>query len=178
APPDADPWLVGHLRRWAYLPGDPAAPITTDDPITPYQLEIRGEWQAAAEAWTARSCPYDAAIAQLRGDISAVETALATFRRLGASAAARRAQQRLNDMRGHTPSQHTDTSADPHGLTSRQRDILELLAVGHSDADIANALGISPRTVSTHVGAILTKLGVHNRTQAAVYARQQPRSHN
>jgi DNA-binding NarL/FixJ family response regulator len=117
---------------------------------------------------------YDAAIAQLRGDVSAVETALATFRRLGAHAAARRAQQRRNHMRGGTVSRHTD----PQGLTRRQRDILDLLAVGHGDADIANALGISPRTVSTHIGAILTKLGVHNRSQAAAYARQESQSHN
>ncbi|HXL60693.1 MAG TPA: LuxR C-terminal-related transcriptional regulator, partial [Mycobacterium sp.] len=65
---------------------------------------------------------------------------------------------------------HADTRADPHGLTLRERDVLELLSAGHSDADIATTLCISPKTASNHVSAILTKLGVNNRTQAAAYA--------
>jgi DNA-binding CsgD family transcriptional regulator len=65
------------------------------------------------------------------------------------------------------------TIADPHGLTSRERDVLELIGAGHSDAEIAAALFISPKTAGRHVGAILAKLGVRNRTQAAAYAHQQ-----
>jgi predicted ATPase/DNA-binding CsgD family transcriptional regulator len=64
-----------------------------------------------------------------------------------------------------------DTRADPQRLTRRELEILELLAVGHSDAEIANRLFISQRTVNNHVHAILHKLGVQNRTQAAAYAR-------
>ena len=125
----------------------------------------------------AAGCPYDAAIAQLGGDLDAVQAALGTFRRLGARAAARRAQQRLAQLRGRSPDlRRKDTSADPHGLTMRQRDVLELLAAGHSDAEIATALHISPKTANTHVCAIMAKLGVHNRTQAAAYARQTPAS--
>ena len=170
----ADPWLVGHLRRWLHLSGGPPASIPADDPVTPYRLEISGDWRAAADAWTALGCPYDAALAQLGGDIPAVKEALATFRRLGARAAARRARQRLAQTRGLTPHpRRADTRADPHGLTRRERDVLELLARGHRDADIASILCISPKTVGKHVSAILTKLGVQNRTQAAAYA---PRS--
>ncbi len=62
-----------------------------------------------------------------------------------------------------------------HRLTRRELEILELLSVGHSDAEIAGKLFISQRTVNNHVHAILNKLGVHNRTQAAAaYARQRP----
>jgi predicted ATPase/DNA-binding CsgD family transcriptional regulator len=67
-----------------------------------------------------------------------------------------------------------ETRADPHRLTRRECEILELLAVGHSDAEIANRLFISQRTVNNHVHAILNKLGVQNRTQAATHARQRP----
>jgi predicted ATPase/DNA-binding CsgD family transcriptional regulator len=67
-----------------------------------------------------------------------------------------------------------ETRADPQRLTRREREILELLAVGNSDAEIANILFISQRTVNNHVHAILSKLGVHNRTQAATYARKGP----
>jgi DNA-binding CsgD family transcriptional regulator len=168
----AEPWLVGQLRRWVYLAGGPTE-TASGDPLTPYELEISGDWQAAAQAWTRRGCPYDAAIAQLGGDIDAVGSALATFRRLGARAAARRAQQRLAHLRGRNPDlRRNDTSADPHGLTKRQREILELLAAGNSDTEIATALHISPKTANTHVCAIMAKLGVHNRTQAAAHARQ------
>ncbi|HEX2286938.1 MAG TPA: response regulator transcription factor [Mycobacterium sp.] len=65
---------------------------------------------------------------------------------------------------------HADTRAHPYGLTRRERDVLELIAAGKRDTDIANALYISTKTASHHVGAILAKLGVHNRTQAAAYA--------
>ncbi len=168
-----DPWLGGHLLRWAHLPGSTPAP-TTASPSTPYFLEVTGDWKAASEAWNRRGCPYDAAVAQLGGDIPAVEAAVGTFRQLGARAAADRARQRLSALRGGRIRRHrADTRAHPHGLTRREREILELLAVGHSDADIASTLFISQRTVNNHVHAILGKLGVHNRTQAAGYASRK-----
>jgi DNA-binding NarL/FixJ family response regulator len=109
--------------------------------------------------------------------MAAVQAALATFRGLGARTAARRARQRLAELGGSTPdTRHSSTSADPHGLTRRQREVLDLLAAGHSDTEIAAALCLSPRTVNNHVGAILAKLGVHSRKQAAVYAEQHTKS--
>jgi DNA-binding CsgD family transcriptional regulator len=169
----ADPWLVGHLRRWAHLAGGSFNDAPTDDGVTPYRLEISGDWQGAAAEWVRLGCPYDAAIAQLGGDIPAVQTALDTFRRLGARAAARRARQRLATLRGRTPcSQRADTLADPNGLTRRQREVLDLIAAGHSDSQIAAALHISAKTASNHVSSILSKLGVDNRTQAAAHARK------
>jgi DNA-binding CsgD family transcriptional regulator/tetratricopeptide (TPR) repeat protein len=170
----ADSWLVGHLRRWAHLAGGPFEDAPTADTATPYRLEISGDWRAAVAEWTRLGCPYDAAIAQLGGDIAAVETALATFRGLGARAAARRAQQRLAHLRGRDPDPRSKaTIADPHGLTPRERDVLELVAAGHSDPEIAAALHISRKTANRHVGSILAKLGVRNRTQAATYAQRQ-----
>jgi len=71
-------------------------------------------------------------------------------------------------LRGRTPGgRRPDTLADPDGLTRRQRDVLELLAAGHSDTEIATTLCISRRTAAHHVAAILARLGVNNRTQAA-----------
>jgi DNA-binding CsgD family transcriptional regulator len=171
-PNTVSPWLIGDLSRWAHLPGGPPQP-PGDAPPTPFELEISGDWQGAANAWIARGCPYDAAIAQLGGDITAVQSALDTFRSLGARAAARRAQQQLTRLRGPTRrSRRADVLADPHGLTRREREVLELLAAGRSDTDIAAALHISRKTVGHHVSAIITKLGVDNRTQAAAHTRQ------
>ena len=58
-------------------------------------------------------------------------------------------------------------------LTPREREVLALLAKGHSSTEIANELVISPRTLGTHVQHILSKLGVHNRTQAVAMEHQR-----
>ena len=171
---DGDPWLVWQLHRWAQLSGGPPTSVAIDGPLTPFQFEVSGDWGDAAQEWTRRGCLYDAAIAQLGGDIGAVQAALGAFRELGARAAARRAQQRLSQLRGRTPhSRRADTLADPDGLTRREREVLELLAHGRSDAEIAAALHISPKTAGTHVSSILAKLGVDNRIQAATRALQR-----
>jgi DNA-binding CsgD family transcriptional regulator len=167
-----DPWLVGRLLRWVYLAGGAMDDSVTVDTASPYRLEISGDWQSAAAEWTSLGCPYDTAVAQLGGDADAVEAALGTFRRLGARAAAKRAQQRLAELKGRNPDTRRPTTiADPHGLTQRERDVLELIKAGHSDAEIARILFISPKTANKHVGAVLSKLGVRNRAQAvAAYA--------
>jgi len=55
-------------------------------------------------------------------------------------------------------------------LTGRERDVLELLAAGQSNREVARTLHISEKTVKTHVSAVLAKLGVADRTQAALLA--------
>ena len=59
---------------------------------------------------------------------------------------------------------------EPDRLTRREREVLELIAHGHSNKRIAFALEISEKTVKTHVGHLLAKLGVSDRTQAALLA--------
>jgi DNA-binding NarL/FixJ family response regulator len=56
-------------------------------------------------------------------------------------------------------------------LSVRELEVLRHLAAGHTDREIATRLGISPRTVETHVGSVLHKLGVRNRAQAAARYR-------
>jgi len=57
-------------------------------------------------------------------------------------------------------------------LTAREREILDLLAGGHDNREIAGRLNISEKTVRNHVSLVLGKLGVHNRSQAIVLARE------
>src|SRR5437762_909785 len=62
-------------------------------------------------------------------------------------------------------------SAVPNpGLTRRELEVLQFLALGHSNRDIARQLFLSEKTVKAHLAAIFRKLGVSNRTQAALAA--------
>ena len=69
-------------------------------------------------------------------------------------------------------SSDTGAALDLTELTPREREVLALLAEGRSSSEIARELVISPRTLGTHVQHILSKLGVHNRTQAVAVAHK------
>ena len=71
------------------------------------------------------------------------------------------------------PAAATPAAADPAkilGLSAREWEVLELVADGRSNAEIAETLFISPKTASVHVTHILDKLGVSNRVEAATIA--------
>ena len=78
---------------------------------------------------------------------------------------------RLLDMfASRFPAADSPTPANLKHLTDREREVLTLVARGYSNAEIAAELVVSETTVKTHVGNVLTKLGLRDRVQAAVYA--------
>jgi len=92
--------------------------------------------------------------------------ALATFERLGAQPDVDRTSALLRSL--GQPGARPRTSLGD--LTARERDVLELVGQGLTNAEIGGRLYISAKTVEHHVGRVLTKLGVRSRAEAAAVA--------
>jgi DNA-binding CsgD family transcriptional regulator/tetratricopeptide (TPR) repeat protein len=165
------PRLRAEILRYAQLAG---VPIEVSAEISePWASAIRGDWSAAAEAWRADQRPYELAIELLAsGEVEPTLEALGLLERLGAEPAARLARRQLRSLgvrhipRGPQPL----TRRHPAGLTERQAEVLDLLVEGLTNAQIADRLVVSVRTVDHHVGAILQKLEVTSRQEAAARA--------
>src|SRR3954451_19471172 len=164
-----EPWRLGELGLWLWRAGalDHEPPL--DRMALPYRLEIGGDWQAAAEEWRRIGCPYEEALTLAQGDRPAQLQALEILTGLGAAPAAAlvRRKLRAEDARGIPRGPRVATRHNPLGLTARQVDILRLLAEDLSNKEIAARLRIAPKTVDHHVCAILAKLEVATRKQAA-----------
>ncbi|AGZ39984.1 LuxR family transcriptional regulator [Actinoplanes friuliensis DSM 7358] len=167
------PWFIGQLAYWQWRGGEPVA--VPELIGLPYRLVIEGDWRAAAAEWARRGCSYARAEVLACGDNEATAEALHILDGLGAAAAARRVRAELRDRGARVPrGPRPSTAAHPHGLTARQREVLTLLVEGLSNAEIAGRLTLSAKTVDHHVSAVLGKLGVPSRGQAAAAARRLP----
>jgi DNA-binding CsgD family transcriptional regulator len=165
-------WRIGQLACWLRRAGG-LLPPGVQPLAPPCVLELAGDLRAAADAWAALGCPYEQALALLGGDEADLRHAHALLDELGAAPAARIARRRLRALgvRDLQRGANRCTRTDPLGLTARERQVLELLAQQLSNRAIAQRLHRSERTVENHVAALLGKLGVTSRTDAAALAR-------
>lgn len=167
------PWFVGELSYWLWRAG--AAPPVTEGCAEPYALQMAGRWREAASAWDALGCPYETARALAEGDTDAQHEALTLAERLGARPMAdqlRRSLQRAG-VRGVARGPRVSTQAHPAGLTGAEQRVLALLAEGLRNAEIAERLSRSVRTVDHQVASVLGKLGAASRAEAVERAHRE-----
>ena len=165
------PWAIGELAFWQWRLG--LAEPDLDGAAEPFAAHVRGDHPAAAAGWRALGCPYEEAWAQAdSGSEPEMRGALDALIGLGAQPLADRVRRQLRAAGAsgipHGPRPSTASSAA--GLTRREREVLALLANGLTDRQIAERLFVSPKTAGHHVSAILGKLGVRTRTEAATTA--------
>jgi DNA-binding CsgD family transcriptional regulator len=162
-------WYLGEMACWRRRAG------IQDDDVRPevsrrYAAELHGEFDEAARLWTALGCDYDAAMALASSDDDdLLRRSLVKLQRLGARAAAAVVARKLraHGATGISRGPRATTQRNPASLTDRELEVLELIQAGMRNAQIAKRLFLATKTVDHHVSAILRKLSVDTRAQAA-----------
>jgi DNA-binding CsgD family transcriptional regulator/tetratricopeptide (TPR) repeat protein len=166
-----DPWLLGALALWRRRVG--LDPGVTSGAAEPYALHLAGNWAEAAALWAELGCPYEAALARADAEHERpLRQALDELHALEATGAATAVARRLRGL-GATRvprGPRAATRRNVANLTARQLEVLALVGEGLRNKEIAARLVLSERTVDHHVAAILRKLEVGTRGQAAARA--------
>jgi DNA-binding CsgD family transcriptional regulator len=168
-----DRWIAGSLSVWRRRLG--GEPEETGPVPKPYELELSGDYAEAAAFWEKLECPYTAAIALSFGDDEdGLRRSHDALLELGARPAAAIVARKLRERgaRGLTRGPRPGTREHPSGLTGREAEVLDLVAEGLTNAEIAARFHISEKTVGHHVSSILRKLGVESRYEAAKLATE------
>lgn len=143
--------------------------------------DARVHWHQAVTLFASAQLPAETASARLElarvisvdrptAAIAELEAAHQTFQELGARRDADQAAALIRTLGGPNktgPKRRTE-------LTRREDEVLELIALGLSNAEIGERLFISPKTAEHHVGRILSKLGLRSRAEAAAHAARRP----
>jgi DNA-binding CsgD family transcriptional regulator/tetratricopeptide (TPR) repeat protein len=167
-------YVAGELAAWRRRAGhdEPPPPLRLPEP---YGLELAGHPDKAADLWTRLGCRYEAALALAWADDDALlMRAHRSLQHLGARAAARAVARRLRErgVRGLPRGPRAATRDNAAGLTTRELEVLQLLADGQTNPTIAERLYLSPRTIDHHVSSLLRKLDSHTRGEAVAEARR------
>lgn len=158
---------IGDLGIWLWRAGE--LPTLDERAEKGYALAVAGRAREAATEWERLSMPYEAALS-LAGSSDPADLLRAhqELTRLGAAAVAHKVALRLRDLGSPVPrGPRATTRSNPGGLTEREWEIAGLLALGLSNAEIADRLVVSPKTVGHHVSAVLAKLAVRRRAEVA-----------
>lgn len=168
------PWITDELAFWVWRATGTGEPLEGSE--TPFALQMAGSWQQASDAWADVGCVYEQAVAMMDSpDPPHLLQALEILDGLQAAPAAAKLRRQLRGMGVHgiPRGPRQETRSHPAGLTPRQVEVLELVAEGLTNADIADRLFVSPKTVDHHVSALLMKLEVSSRQEAAAIAHDR-----
>lgn len=161
---------VNHQAELALYLRRAGAQVDVPEGQHPFAVQARGDVRRAADLWGREGAAYHqaAALAQSSQEADLIE-ALTILDRIGAIPLARTVRSALRGLgaRGIPRGPQATTRHNPAGLTGRQLDVLPLIAEGLTNSEIADQLVLSVRTVDSHVAAILMKLGVSSRQEAA-----------
>ena len=164
-------WSIGELAVWRRRAGVEEHIALSG--AEPYAAQLAGDWRRAAGLWADLGSPYRAALALADGDDDgALRQALQSLQQMDARPAAAIVARKLRrrGARGLPRGPRAVTRRNPATLTGRQVEVLELVAQGLRNAEIAERLFLSERTVAHHVSAILRKLEVPSRGEASAAA--------
>jgi DNA-binding CsgD family transcriptional regulator/tetratricopeptide (TPR) repeat protein len=163
-------WELGALGWWLAVAGEHReSPV---DVARPFALMLEGSAREAADEWRRLGCPLWRALALAASpDLADGRDALEIVDSIGASAV-RPALLRDRRARGFPLPRgpRPASRANASGLTAREVDVLRLLADGLSNADVAERLFLSEKTVGHHVSSVLRKLGEPTRSRAVAHA--------
>jgi DNA-binding CsgD family transcriptional regulator/tetratricopeptide (TPR) repeat protein len=167
-------WNLSETALWLAILGEPVPLEEIGSRLrAPHRAHIAGDWRIAAQLWEELGCPYEQALALSQGDEASRREALRLLDALGAEPAAARVRRELRAMgaRAVPRGPIAATRASPAGLTRRQAQVFVLLVKGLNNGQIARRLSISRKTTEHHVSAIIARLGVGSRGEAAAVAR-------
>lgn len=141
----------------------------------PHAAMATADWAGAAAAFGKAGWDHDRALMlSLLDDQASLADALTICRRLDAPPLEDRVSRRMRALGYRVPrGPQRTTRGNPAGLTAREVEVLQLVADGMTNAEIAERLHVSPRTAEHHVSALLAKLAVPTRRHA-VSPRRRP----
>ena len=178
------PWDAGAVRLWASRLRVNVSDDVGSRPTEAQRLELAGDPVAAAEELDRRNLPFDAAMCRLvgarAGHPQLLSRAVEGFDGLGcvagADAARRLAAGQGLKLGGRSTGRgrQRTTPAHPLGLTRKEVEVLAMMTEGASNAEIADRMSRSQRTVEHHVSSILSKLSASNRLEAILRVMAEP----
>ncbi|MEP2679364.1 LuxR C-terminal-related transcriptional regulator [Tateyamaria sp.] len=162
----------GELLFWAQLLGRLPDWHIDDDLPDGFRLALKQNWTEAATAFAQEQSSYLKAWAL--GNTNAAQEADDLFAQIGAVAARKALRQlALSELAALPRGPYRATRQHPYGLTKKEQVVLGLITEGESNAQIAEHLSRSQRTIENHVSSILSKLRCKNRLEVVLRVQRE-----
>jgi DNA-binding CsgD family transcriptional regulator/tetratricopeptide (TPR) repeat protein len=165
---EKSPWLIGQLSCWWQRLSTSLDPSGLPQDVAvaePFALELSGDVKGAARWWETHGFAFEQAICLMHAGDDGLIAAANILTKLEATPAVHRLRQlaRKLKIQGVKRGHYGSAASNSFHLTAREIAILQFVAKGLSDGEIAEKVARSKRTIQNHVGSLLSKVGVKNR---------------